>query len=134
MNTTYFKNCVAGNLFRTKTNPGLPTEYYAGLSSTPPQADGTGVTEPSSGAGYARVKLESLSAPENGTVKNAEAVTFPESTAAWGTIPYLVIYDASAAGQGNLLMFEELDVSRTIEKGTILTFKENSLTLSVGDL
>ena len=32
MNTTYFLNCVAGNLFHTKNNPAIPAEYYIGLS------------------------------------------------------------------------------------------------------
>lgn len=57
MNTTYFLNCVAGNVFNTKTSPALPTEYYLGLSTTAPAVGGTGATEPSSSAGYARVKL-----------------------------------------------------------------------------
>lgn len=36
MNTTYFLNCVAGNLFHTKENPAIPAQYYIGLSSTTP--------------------------------------------------------------------------------------------------
>lgn len=134
MNTTYFKNCIAGNLFGSKTTPALPTEYYIGLSSTPPKADGTGVTEPSTGAGYARVKLTNLSEPDGGVVSNTESINFNESTAAWGTIPYFVVYDAQAVGEGNLLMFESLDVTRSIEEGTVLTFKANSLILSVNDM
>ena len=46
MNTNYFLNCVAGNVLGTKTSPTLPTEYYLGLSTTAPSADGTGATEP----------------------------------------------------------------------------------------
>ncbi len=34
MNTTYFLNCAAGNIFNTKTSPALPKTYYIGLSTS----------------------------------------------------------------------------------------------------
>ena len=69
MNTTYFLNLVAGNVFGTKTSPAIPTTYYLGLSSTAPTSSGTNVTEPSSaGSAYARVKLENLSEPTGGVI------------------------------------------------------------------
>lgn len=51
MNTTYFLNCVAGNLFHTKESPTIPAQYYIGLSSSTPAIDGSGVNEPSTDAG-----------------------------------------------------------------------------------
>ena len=36
MNTTYFLNCAAGNLFGTKVSHGIPESYYIGLSTTAP--------------------------------------------------------------------------------------------------
>lgn len=60
MNTTYFLNCAAGNIFNTKTSPALPKTYYIGLSTSAPAINGTGVNEPSTDAGYARVKLSPL--------------------------------------------------------------------------
>lgn len=128
MNTTYFLNCVAGNLFQTKTSPALPTEFYIGLSSTAPNPEGTNVGEPSSGSGYARVKLTSLSEPSNGVVTNESAINFSESTASWGTITHFVIYD-SASG-GNLLMYGALSTPRAVETATIMTIKEGYLKLS----
>ena len=59
MNTTYFLNCGAGNLFHTTENPAIPAQYYIGLSSTTPAVDGSGVKEPSSDAGYNRLLLSS---------------------------------------------------------------------------
>ena len=71
MTTTYFLNLAAGNLLRTKTDPAIPDTYYIGLSSTLPNVDGSGATEPSmDGTGYARVALNSLSEPINGTITN----------------------------------------------------------------
>lgn len=42
MNTTYFLNCAAGNIFNTKTSPALPKTYYIGLSTSAPAINGSG--------------------------------------------------------------------------------------------
>ena len=128
MNTTYFLNCVAGNVFKTKTSPALPTNYYIGLSTSAPTISGTSVTEPSIDAGYARVRLTSLSEPNDGVVTNSQAINFNESTASWGTITHFVIFD-SATG-GNLLMYGTLSTPRSVETATIMTIKEGYLSLS----
>ena len=130
MNTNYFLNCVAGNVFQTKTSPAIPTAYYIGLSTTAPAVDGTGVNEPSIDAGYARVPLTSLSEPVDGLITNTLAINFNESTASWGTITHFVIYDAADADSGNLLMFGALSTPRAVEADTIMTIKENYLKLS----
>lgn len=131
MNTTYFLNLTAGNLFGTKKNPAIPTEYYIGLSTTAPKADGTGVNEPSTDAGYARKKLTSLSAPVDGNITNEQYINFDESTANWGTIRYYVIYDSPTVDSGNLLMYGELSSPRSVETATIMTIKEGYLKLAV---
>lgn len=89
MNTTYFLNCVAGNLFHTKENPAIPAQYYIGLSSSTPAIDGSGVNEPSTDAGYQRLLLTNLSEPVDGLVSNEQDINFDESTANWGTITHL---------------------------------------------
>lgn len=131
MNTTYYLNCVAGNVFNSKTSPALPTTYYIGLSSSAPNVGGSGVTEPSVDAGYARVRLNSLSAPNDGVVTNSQAINFNESTSSWGTITHFVIYDTAEVGAGNLLMYGTLSTPRSVEAATIMTIKENYLSLSV---
>lgn len=131
MNTNYFLNCVAGNLFHTKTSPAVPTTYYIGLSTAAPSAEGTGVAEPSTSAGYARVELTNLGQPENGVVTNINAINFNESTASWGTVTHFVIYDSEEVNGGNLLMYGELTTPRSVEAATIMTIKEGYLKLSV---
>lgn len=131
MNSTYFLDCVAGNLYGTKTTPALPTEYFIGLSTTAPEADGTNVHEPAAGTGYARVKLEGLSEPTGGVVTNTNRIDFAESTSPWGTMTHYVIYDSLI--DGNLLEFGALPLSRTVETGTIMTIKPSYLKLSVED-
>jgi len=130
MNTTYFLNNVAGNVFGSKTSPALPAEYYIGLSKSAPNLDGTGATEPGVDAGYARVKLDSLGEPVSGVVSNTAAINFNESTASWGTITHFVIYDTPDVGSGNLLMYGELSTQRSVETATIMTIKEGYLKLS----
>lgn len=136
MNTTYFKNLIMGNVFRTKITDSLPNTYYIGLSSTAPDAAGGNVTEPSgSGMGYTRVQLNSLSAPVDGVINNSSAINFPESTGDWfpASTPaqYYVIYDAQNGG--NLLMYNQLVTSRIVETNTIVTIKAGSLKLQLTD-
>ena len=129
MNTKYFLDCVAGNVFKTKDDPALPTEYYIGLSTSTPNAEGNNVSEPSGDAGYARVKLTDMSEPSNGVVTNNSAINFNESSQSWGTVTYFVIYDAASGG--HLLMYGELTTPRSVETATIMTIKQNYLNLSV---
>ena len=131
MTSTYFLNCIMGNVFQTMTNPALPEKVYLGLSSTVPNVDGTGVTEPLASAGYTRVELTTLSEPSNGVISNKFDVSFPESSASWGTMTHFVLYD-NATG-GNLLMYEALTQSRSVETATIVTVKGGSLKLTLAN-
>lgn len=129
MNTTYFLNLVAGNLFRTKEVPAIPEKYYLGLSSTVPSLDGTGATEPPASAAYQRMELDVLSEPTNGVITNASQIDFPESTADWGKMTHFLVFDAATGG--NLLMYGLLNKSRTVEEETVMSIKAGSLNLSV---
>lgn len=138
MTTTYFKNLLMGNIFKTKTSPGLPSGYYIGLSSTAPNANGTGVTEPSrTNTGYARVQLtaSNMGVPSNGAIQNTTAISFPESLTDWfpagSPAKWYVIYDSQS--DGNLLMYNSLTSNRVIEMNTIATIRKNSLYLQLTD-
>lgn len=131
MNTKYFLNLVAGNVFRFKETLAIPTKYYIGLSKTEPNETGGNVTEPETAAGYARVELNSLGEPVDGLVTNQQAINFNESTNGWGTVTHFVVYDSNEVGAGNLLMYGALTTPRTVETATIMTIKENYLKLSV---
>ena len=128
MNTTYFLNLVAGNVFRSKTSPTIPTKYYLGLSKTTPTAAGA-YTEPS-GGGYARVEITSLSQPSNGVVTNGSPITFAESTASWGTVTHFLVFDAATGG--NLLMYGQI-AARTVEAETVMTVRAQSLSLTAAN-
>lgn len=131
MTSTYFLNCIMGNAFMTKLSPTLPKKVYLGLSSTAPQVDGTGVSEPLASAGYHRVELTNLSEPVNGVVSNDGAIQFDESSASWGTITHFVLFDSPT--DGNLLMFNQLFESRSVETATIVMVKTGSLKLTLAN-
>lgn len=131
MTSTYFLNCIMGNVFQTKLSPGLPSKVYLGLSSSAPDVDGSGATEPLVSAGYSRVELNSLDVPTNGVITNKSEISFPESSASWGTVTHFVLYDAPV--NGNLLMFNVLSQARSIEQATIVTVKAGSLKLTLAN-
>lgn len=131
MTSTYFLNCIMGNVFQTKLSPGLPSKVYLGLSSSAPDVDGSGATEPLASAGYSRVELNSLDVPTNGVITNKSEISFPESSASWGTVTHFVLYDAPV--NGNLLMFNVLSQARSIEQATIVMVKAGSLKLTLAN-
>lgn len=131
MTSTYFLNCIMGNVLMTKLSPTLPKKVYLGLSSTAPQVDGTGVSEPLASAGYQRVELTNLGEPVNGVVSNGGEIQFDESSASWGTITHFVLFDSPT--DGNLLMFNQLSQSRSVETATIVMVKTGSLKLTLAN-
>lgn len=131
MNTLYFLNMVAGNVFKTQTSPSLPTKMYLGLSTTTPTVSGANISEPSTSYAYSRIELTDLTTPTNGVVTNSVRLDFPESTGKWNTITHWVIFN-SATG-GNALMYQELDPTRTIEQQTVVSVKIGELTLGFSE-
>lgn len=131
MNTTYFKNLVMNHTFGRGATPNtLPSAYYLGLSATAPTAAGGNVTEPATAAGYARVSIsEAIGNASDGVISNTTAISFAESTAAWGTVTHFALFDA--ATDGNLLAYGSLSPSRAVDSETTLTVKAGQLTLTL---
>lgn len=109
-------------------NPNI----YLGLSTTLPNRDGTGITEPTSN-GYARVligksgeltswKLTKATESQDGSVYNKDTIYFPEVTGVsgqhpWGILTHAVIF--TAATGGTMLAFSELTNAIEPAVGTI---------------
>ncbi len=129
MITSYYLNLIANHIFNGAAS--LPPSYYIGLSSTKPQSNGGGVTEPSASAGYSRVLLSDLSDPVNGVVKNNSNIPFPKSSASWNSIGYYVVFDAPTGG--HLLMGGSLSRSNTITSNMTVVIKPGTIKLSVVD-
>ncbi|MCW2545366.1 MAG: hypothetical protein JWM40_2918 [Frankiales bacterium] len=93
---------VMDRLFGGQALP-VPSDYDIGLSSTRPNDDGTGITEPTVN-GYARVTvandLTTFAAADAAarSKTNAATITFPtvtdtDSPDGWGPLAYVVLFD-----------------------------------------
>ena len=130
---------VAGNRLLDQiagaVSPTIPATYYIGLSTTSIVDAGTGYTEPStSGTAYARVAVANNKTTFDSAAANSVTtvidISFPQSTAAWGTITTIFISDAATVGTGNILYSGTLSPSRIIDSNTILTLVAGGLTFS----
>ena len=103
-----------------KTDYTMPTAFVA-LFVGDPTDTGAGGAEVS-GNNYARVETAGAdwNAAASGSTSNANDITFPEASGAWGTVDYFAIYDAST--NGNLLASGVLDSSKSIGNGDIPVF------------
>lgn len=106
---------------------GTPATIYVALFTSAPTVSGGG-TEVAGGS-YARAAVTNNSAnwpaAVAGAKSNANAVTFPQATALWGTVVAVGIFDALTGG--NLLDFAALTTPRTVNVGDTFSFP-------VGDL
>lgn len=84
-------------LIRKKSYGGAK---HLGLSTTAPNRDGTGFTQPPASAGYAKVQIGSdpdgwayMNNARLGSITNGTTIFFPEATAPWGTCKYFLLFD-----------------------------------------
>lgn len=101
-----------------------PTLYVALFTATPGEAGGG--TEVSGNA-YARVTTATSdwNAAASGLVDNANAITFPQATGAWGTVTHFGLFDAATVG--NLLWYGTLGTSRSPLNGDTPKFNAGEL-------
>ena len=120
-----------------KTSTGLVlSNCYIGLSSTAPNADGSGFTEPTA-AEYARgiVGMESQSgtqvmgAPSAGSITNNKILYFPEALSDWGTLTHFGLFTSASGGVP--VIYGTLSASVHVTADHVPLFRVNSLTLSV---
>ena len=131
---TYFSsNRIIDNLFGI-TSFVVPTTLYFGLSTTAINIDGTGATEPSGGS-YARVAFinnkTNWSTAANGIITNSTAITFPTSTASWGTITTVAIWDAATLG--NIWWYDTLTPARSVASATTVLFAIGAVTVQMNN-
>ena len=129
--TYYASNRILDRYFGN-TNFTPATNYYLGISTTAPQPDGTGITEPV-GNGYARVLMAntkiSFTDAVDGSVQNEIEFQFPEATGSWGVITHFFISDASSGG--NIEIYGTLTNSRTVEIGTVLILEATAMQINL---
>ena len=112
-----------------KTSFTMPTAYV-GLSTADPLDDASGLAEPSGGS-YARVATAGATwdAAAAGATANAQAITFPQATASWGTVTHFALFDAASGG--NMLAHGTLTASKAIGNGYTAAFAIGDLDLTL---
>jgi len=112
-----------------------PANYYLGLSTTTISSSGSNSTEPTGGKAYARVIIPNnktyFSYSSSGSLQNSTDITFPASTAAWGTITDVFLADASASATGTIWFYEELTSPRIVQDSTTITFSASAISFSM---
>jgi len=108
-----------------------PTAIWAALSKADPLDDNSGLDEPNSTAGYARVETSAgyWNTASGGVVTNSAKITFPEATSAQGTVSDFALLDQSSGG--NQLAHGALDTSKTIASGDTPEFGLGDLSIKL---
>ena len=125
---------------------------YLGLSSTAPNADGTGFTEPGSGTGYSRVLIglytqsatQAMDAASNGKITNSKEIHFNAVNAdtTWGTLTHAGVFTSATGGNlliaGKLGYYDDQDVWHdqpiTPTGNQVVTLKTESINFSFEDI
>lgn len=107
--SNFLANAILDHIFGVETYDTTASIYVA-LSTANPTDDGSGLSEP--GSNYARVNHDTWDAAASGASQNDGAITFNQAAAAWGTVTYFAMYDASSSG--NMLFYGALDTPRAI--------------------
>lgn len=130
MNTIYWLNKIMDNIYTSGA-----TEFWLGLSSVLPSADGSGVIEPE-GNNYNRVKINGFTAPTDGVVKNSSELNFPKSTGVWfpseNKAAYWLLFNGSDSS-ASLLSCGMLLEAKTVESDTVITIPAETLSIALTD-
>lgn len=116
--SNYMEDAIVQHFFRTGSFT-KPAVLAVALYTAAPGETGGG-TEVTGGS-YARAQLNPLdanwnaTAGGNGTTGNTAQLNFPTPTANWGTVTSFGIFDATTSG--NLLVYGNLTVSKTVNNG-----------------
>jgi len=124
---TFLANAVLDHIFKN-TAYDTTADIYVALSRANPGDDGSGIDEPS-GNNYARVNHNTWDAASGGATENNGAITFPQASAAWGTVTHFFMADASSSG--NYLFYGALDNSRNIGQNDTPSFADGALDITM---
>ena len=126
----YLKNkllnlTLNGTAFAGMNNP------YVSLNTADPTPAGDLSTEVSAtGTSYVRMPASFIVATgTSGLVDTDADTTFPAATAAWGTVSYIGLWDASIGG--NMLYYTALDAAKVIDIGDVFKIAADNLTVEL---
>jgi hypothetical protein len=129
--TETIRNALTGSLLG-RTAYTAPATLYAGLivGATDQLSGGAEV----SGGSYARVEITNNTAnfptPSGGITTNANVITWPTSSAAWGSVNAVRLFDAASGG--NLVGGALLDPAATVDAtGITVSIAATQLSLTI---
>lgn len=122
-----FRNGMLGYAFGQSAY--LLTPVWVGLSLASPGADGSGFSEVPFANAYDRFQLTNVpgdwTTPAAGVVSNANAITFPTATGAWGEIYGYGLFDAATGG--NMFAWSDLQTTKVIGDADTASFGPGAL-------
>ena len=128
MHTTFWKNSILTKMYLSGN------DFYVGLSSTLPDKNGIGVSEPSV-ADYRRMKIR-FSEPVEGRIYNSESIRFPTSTSIWFSdnhpAKYYVIFDGSGA-DAHVLSIETMVPKRGIDYDVTIVVPAETISIQIAE-
>jgi hypothetical protein len=109
-----------------------PAGLWAALYLTTPSDTAPG-TEPALAVGYARVAATFAIAPDqpdgSSAMWNTVVLQFPVASDDWGTLTHCGIHDAATAG--NMLVWGQLAIQKTVNLGDAVRFSANQLLIGL---
>ena len=129
------ERAIADSQFGGGATTWAPATWFVALSTTTPNEDGTGFTEPVGGS-YARVSVTNnttnwpAATTASGVTSkaNGTAIVFPNPTGSWGAVTYYGLFSASTGGTP--LYVNPLDASISPKSGnTPVQFDVGNLVL-----
>ena len=125
--SNYLENALLNGTLNATTYTA-PTTIYVSLWTSNPGDDASGAEV--SGGSYARKTVTFDTATgTTGLVATDADITFPTTTAGWGTVGWIGINDALSGG--NLLYHTALDLPKTIDSGDIFKITTGNLTVEL---
>ena len=109
------------------------SEIWVGLSSSDPLDDASGVSEPPTAKGYARVKTNvgsgtswQISDSTGTTVNNSAVIEFGAASADWGNMTYGALFSGSTSG-ASVLASGALTSNKTVESGDVIRYTAGTM-------
>lgn len=136
--TNYLEEELLNHVFRRSAIFGTPTTVYVALHDGDPGEAGT--SNEISGGAYARVAVDTGSGTEftdpsagtQGETDNASAVTFPQATAAWGTVSHVSIWGTSSGGDtSDVWLKGSLNANKPVASGDTFQFAAGDLNIQM---
>ena len=126
---TFMANSVLDHIFANAAYVPA-TNIYVSLSGANPTDDATGMDEHADGVdNYSRVIQNTWDVSSSGATENNGAVTFPQASAAWGTVTHFAMFDA--ATDGNMMFYGALDNDRNIGQNDTPSFADGALDITM---